>query len=169
MKKIPMGNYVKVIVLFAATIILVLMLSNGYKEKLEYERANDDIMNSLSTVKLEELSNYLVENHDGFIYMAASSDASLDEFELDFKEYILEEELEKYFVYLDSSNYTNDDYSIIKKKYFSTDYVKNVNLGNYPNLFAVKDGEIVASLYTTSKNITLDDVRVFVNTYGVEQ
>ena len=167
MKKIPMINYVKVIVLSFVTILVVLMLSNNYKKRIQYERANQDVMGFLSNVKYEELSNYLVENHDAFIYMASSSDVSLDNFEENLKEYILNEDLEKYFVYLDSNGYTSDMYKNLQNSFFSSDLSKQVTLSNYPNIFAVKDGKIVAILYETASDITLEDVMTFVSMHEV--
>lgn len=169
MKKIPMANYVKVIILCLVTVVLVLIISNNYKKKMQYERASQDVMSFLSNVKYEELSNYLIESHDGFIYMASSSDSSLDDFETEFKKYILEEELEKYFVYLDSSNYSREMYTNLQKSFFTSELSKQVLLNGKPNIFSIKDGKIVAVLYLTPSDISLEDVKTFVNMHGVAE
>lgn len=169
MKKIPMFNYVKVFILFAITVLVVLILAKNYKEKVQYDRANQDIMSFLSNIKYEELENYLVENHDGFIYMASSSDALLDSFEKELKDYILSDELEKIFVYLDSSEYSVDMYTKLQNSFFSSDLSKQVTLSDQPNVFFVKDGKIVAILYATPTTITLGDVKNFVNMNEVKE
>lgn len=167
MKKIPTVNYVKVVVLCLVTIFAVITLSNNYKKRIQYERANQDVMSFLSTVKYEELSSYLVENHDGFIYIASSSDSSLEDFEQSLKEYILSADLEKYFVYLDSSNFTDDMYKDMQESLLSSQVSKQVI--SQPNILAIQNGKIVSVLYSTSSTITLEDVKNFVNTYeGIE-
>ena len=168
MKKIPTINYIKVFILFVITCFSVLILAKNYKQKVHYERTNDDVMSFLSIVKYDELESYLVENYDGFIYMAPSANASLETFEKEFKEYILSEELEKVFVYLDNSDYSSDMYNELKKSFFSTSLVSTVTLSNESNVFAVQDGEIVAVLYMTPNDISLDDVQKFINANEVE-
>lgn len=165
MKKVPILNYVKVLILTIITVLIVLILANNYTKKNNYERENDDIMNFLSSIKYEELSNYLVEHHDSFIYIAPSSDSSLDEFEMELKDYIVTNELEKEFVYLDSSNITSDVYDELKANYFSSS-LKSVELGSTPTLLAVNDQEVVAVL---NSDLNVESVQEFVNTYGVSE
>lgn len=167
MKNIPAVNYVKVIILCLATIFIVMILANNYKEKIQYERANQDVMGFLSILKYEELSNYLVENHDGFIYMASSADLSLEEFEESLKNYILEEDLEKYFVYLDSSDFSYDMYQNIQNSFFTSDLSKQNSLNNQPYILSMQDGKIVSVFCITLSSTTLNDIKNFVNINGV--
>ena len=76
MKKVGTLDYIKVLILTIFTVVVVLILANCYIKRNNYERENDDIMNFLSNIKYEELSNYLVEHHDGYIYMSPSSDST---------------------------------------------------------------------------------------------
>ncbi len=165
MKKVPILNYVKVLILAIVTVLIVLVLANHYTKKNNYERENDDIMNFLSNIKYEELSSYLVEHQDSFIYMAPSSDSSLDELEKELKDYIVTNELEKEFVYLDSSNITSDIYDELKNNYFSSS-LKSIELGSTPTLLAVNDQEVVAIL---NSNLNIEYVQEFVNTYGASE
>lgn len=167
MKKIPTINYIKVLILCFVTVIVTLLLSNNYKRKIQYERSNRDVMSFLSTIKYEELENYLVENHDGFIYMASSCDATLESFEESLKNYMLDQELEKYFVYLDNSGYSDEMYTTLEKTFFVPELSNQVVLSNRPNIFAIRDGKIIAVLYQEPTNITLEDVEKFVNVYEV--
>lgn len=165
MKKIPVKNYIKVFILFLLTFVIVLVLANNYEKKVQYERSNDDIINFLPSVKYEELSSYLMEHRDGYIYIASSLDVSLDSFKKEFKDYLLEEELENYFIYLDSSTYSDNDYTALRENIFSSD-LQNTKIV-VPNIFAVKNGEIVAVLYDDDHSIEIDDVKSFVNNYQV--
>jgi len=163
MKKIPMANYIKVFLLAVVTVFVVLVLANIYTDKRKYERANDDVMGFLSIIKYEELNEYLVENADGFIYISSSVDASLDSFELKLKEYILSEDLDEYFVYLDSSTFSEDTYNELKKSYFATN-VSGVHLGS-ANLLAVHDGKVTAVLVINTDNF--GEVVDFINNHEV--
>lgn len=167
MKKIPTINYIKVFILFFVTVLVVLILGSNYKRRAQYERANQDVMSFLPIIRYEELSNYLVENHDGFIYMASSSDESLETFEESLKNYILTQEIEKYFVYLDNSGYSSIMYTDLENSFFSSDLSQQVVLSNQPNILAIKDGEIVGVLYYEPTNISLDDVKNFLSMYEV--
>lgn len=170
MKSIPVFNYIKVVILFVITCLVVFILVNYYNQKIQYERRNEDTMSFLSNVKYEELSSFLVENHDVLIYMAPSSDSSLDVFEEDLKQYILDLELEKEFIYLDSSSFSNYMYDEFKDKFFSSDALKeSTHLNSRPSFFAVKDGKIIDVLYTDSSKVTMDMVEQFVNMYVVIQ
>ena len=170
MKKIPMGNYIKVAILFIITIILAFVLAENYKQKMKYEKSNNNNMSFLSTIKYEELDNYLVENHNGFIYIASSVDDSLGSFEESFKEYILDKELEHNFIYLDSSDYSSKIYAEIAEKYFSPKLRREQSyLGYQPNVLYIENGFISDSLYKNESKITLQNVIDFVNKYEVQQ
>ena len=163
MKKIPMVNYIKVFLISVTTVFIVLVLSNVYLNKKHYELANDDIMGFLATIKFDEINEYLVENVDGFIYIASSADTTLDTFELKLKEYILGENLEEDFVYLDSSLFSGDMFDELKKLYFAPN-VSSVNLGD-ANLFSVHNGKITAVLNIDVENF--EEVKSFINVHEV--
>ena len=165
MKKIPIVNYIKVFILSVVTIFLVLVLANFYNNKRQYERANDDVMGILSNIKFEELNEYLTENSDGFIYISSSIDTSLDSFESKFKEYIVNEELDKYFVYIDSSVFSATTYSELKSLYFASN-VKDVSLGR-ANLLSVHNGKITSILLVDVNNF--EEVNTFIRMHEVTE
>lgn len=164
MNKVPMINYIKVLLLFIVTVVLVFVLANIYTKRNNYNRENSDVMKFLSVVKYEDLSNYLVENQNIFIYMAPSNNSNLDDFELSLKDYILSEELEKDFVYLDSSDFTFEKYELLRQNYFSDSLLKSkISIDSRATLFVVNDKKIIEVL---NDNLTIDSVKNFVNTYG---
>lgn len=85
MKKIPIINYVKVTLLVVFTSLLCIVVANNYKNKRAYQLENEHINSFLLNVKIDELSSYLTENHDGYIYMAPSVDETLGKFEMKLK------------------------------------------------------------------------------------
>lgn len=164
MNKIPKFNYIKVLLLSIVTVALVIVLANIYTKKNNYDLENSDVMNFLSVVKCDDLANYLVENQNIFIYMAPSSNSSLEEFELELKDYILNEELEKDFVYLDSSAFSSNDYNILKTNYFSDELLKDdIVVDDNVTIFVVNNQKIVEVL---NDNVTIESVKVLINSYG---
>lgn len=168
MKKVAMINYIKVLILAIVTVLLVIVLTNLYNDKRKYELSNDDVMSFLSAVKYDELREYLVENTDGFIYVASSTDTTLDSFELNFKDYILNDDLDKDIVYLDSSNFSTDMYNELKKNYFADNLSIDNEIGK-STLFAIRDGKIIAVLNINCNDVTLNDVKYFVSNYEVSE
>lgn len=164
MNKVPMINYIKVLLLFIVTIVLVVVLANIYTKRNNYNRENSDVMNFLSVVKYDDLENYLVENQNVFIYMAPSNNSNLDDFESSLKDYILSEELEKDFVYLDSSNFKFENYELLKQNYFSKSLLDNkVQIDSRSAILVVNNEEIVEVL---NENLTIESVKTLINTYG---
>lgn len=165
MKKIPFKNYVKVLLLFIVTIVGCLILANNYNDKKTYERENNHLKNFISNVKYDELQNYLTENCDGYIYVAPSIDTSLENFELQLKDLIINEEMEREFVYLDSSSLGDDDYQMIKKFFNDSLNSKKIDIPECANIFVVRDGKIIDILFTNKSDITLDNVKNFITKY----
>ena len=164
MNKVPMINYIKVLLLFIVTIVFVVVLANIYTKRNNYNRENSDVMNFLSVVKYDDLENYLVENQNVFIYMAPSNNSNLDDFESSLKDYILSEELEKDFVYLDSSNFKFENYELLKQNYFSKSLLDNkVQIDSRSAILVVNNEEIVEVL---NENLTIESVKTLINTYG---
>ena len=170
MRTVSIFDYIKVVTLFAITVLIVLILSNYYRQKMQYERMNQDTMSFLFNVKYDELSNFLIEKHDTLIYMAPSSDVTLDSFEEKLKQYILDLELEKEFVYLDSSSFSTDMYRELQNKFFFSDDLKDdACLNHEPHLLAVENGKIIDVLCISSSTVTMDLVEPFVNMHVVIQ
>jgi len=166
MKEKSKLNYIKVLILFVVTILIVVLLANIYNDKKNYERANGDVMSFLATVKYEEMDEYLVENTDGFIYISSSADEYLESFEMELKEYLLNEEIEEDFAYLDSGNNPDKIYKNLKKSYIDENLSKQITFGS-SNVLALDDGKIVAILSMDSNALNLEDVKNFVSSHGV--
>lgn len=166
MKKISIGNYIKVFILCVVTVFVVLLLANVYVDKRQYERANEDVMSFLDTIKYDEMDEYLIENASGFIYISSSSDATLDSFELKLKTFILENELEEDFAYFDSNHESVNIYDKLKTSYYNDSLSKDTKL-DAANLFAVHNGKVLAVLAINSDTVSIEDVMEFVQRFGV--
>ena len=96
--------------------------------------------------------------------MAPSNNSNLDDFESSLKDYILSEELEKDFVYLDSSNFKFENYELLKQNYFSKSLLDNkVQIDSRSAILVVNNEEIVEVL---NENLTIESVKTLINTYG---
>lgn len=168
MKKIPFKSYIKVFLLFVFTIVLCIILSNNYKNKKAYERTQGHLQSFLSNVKYDELQNYLIENHDGYIYIAPSGDTTLEIFENELKKFIIEEDLEKEFVYLDSNSFDNIAYQEIAQNFSDEMHKRGISIPNCPNIYFVKDGKIADILFTDNNSITLESVQNFIHQHQEE-
>lgn len=168
MKEVSKINYIKVFALSIITVLVVIVATNLYNDKRKYERENDDVMSFLSMIKYDELNEYLVENTDGFIYISSSGDTTLDSFELILKNYILEEDLDKDIVYLDSNDFSSDLYNDLKNAYFATDLSKQTEIGKSA-LFAIRNGKIIASLNINYEDESLSDIKDFIGNYEVTE
>ena len=124
MKKIPLKNYIIysiiILVTFAISIYIV-MLFNRSKEYYENNSVLADVLyeilpkNNLSVS--DNLNNYLLENSNLIIYISSGKDKDIKEFENSFKSYIIENNLKKDIIYIDSND--------IKKSNFIEDLFNN--------------------------------------------
>lgn len=171
MKKqnIPIKNYIILGILVVVTIFLTFYLSSWYKTSKEYKSQHSVVADLLSTIKIEDIDNYLIDNPNIVIYMASSKDNQIVDFENDFKNFVLKEEINDELVYLDTSTITSDnDYQRVER-FFSDKLQKdNIKLVNKTNLLVVKDGKIFDIMYTSEKReINIEDVEQFLKIYEV--
>ena len=76
-KVIPKKNYVIVVVMFVALVILVIYLCSLYRVYDEHQREIPVIRGTLSEILPDELDHYIMENPTTVIYMCTASDLSL--------------------------------------------------------------------------------------------
>jgi len=168
MRTIKLKNYVILAIIFLATITLVLFLKNVYEKNKEYNENTNERLKILYEIKEEDLKSYLIENRDIIIYTSYASDATLEEFENEFKKYIANEEISKEIIYLNLDKVSSDFHKNLKDKYFN-DYMKTKKnlILNQNNLYAIEDGKVKNMLYEQNKKINLKDVEYFLKTNGV--
>lgn len=156
MKKcdVPFKNYIIALLISIITIILVLIISNYYKNRQEYE---NDVMSFLSEIKIEELDNFIIENHDVMVYLVNDSDTNFKYLQSQVKKIVTENDYTKDIVYLDLKNQRIQ--TAINKKYFDSS-VEDIEM--IPNtLLLIKEGKVVKILKIDDKNIK--DLKNFIN------
>lgn len=159
---IPKKNYIILFVLAIITIIITLLLANKYNQNLQYNLSENDNMSFLSQIKIDEIDNYIMDNHESIIYMSSSDNTELEKIEEELKEYIVSNNYNKNIVYLNSYNLEESKFNEFKQKYFSDTIKKKINLNIQPNIFVIKDGTVSSTLYTNDSNdININDLKIF--------
>jgi len=136
---VPVKNYIILIIVVIASILLTFFLTNVYKDRLNDNISRTVMYDFLSQVNNDELENYLLENPNTIIYYASSSDVSLNEFEEKFKELIIKYDLINSIVQFDIQNEKN----------------------RYTNITIYSEGVEKDTLYSEKTEINILDVENF--------
>lgn len=156
-KKIPLKNYVILILLTVLTLSLVFVLSNKYKSNF-----SEDRMTFVTEIKENDINEYVLEGNDLIIYMSNSKNNKIAKFEEKLKEYTEKNELKDKYMYLDlnevSDNFDNEFYV----NYFNESFNGNFEIKE-PTLVIIKDKKIVD--YKTELK-TIEEVKRFFERNG---
>lgn len=164
-REIPKKNYVIVVIMAIVVIALVFYLAKLYTNAT-LNKNSSVISNYLSNVTLEEMDNYLLENPDIIVYWADREDLTNEKFEKQLKKYIVKNNLQKYFVFVDIKDIDVKEIESISNKYLSKK-IKNVNLETKPSLLIIEDSKIVEVVYTYEQDMKY--LREKFQSYGVSE
>lgn len=142
---VPVKNYIILIIVVIASILLTFFLTNVYKDRLNDNVSRTVMYDFLSQVNNDELGNYLLENPNTIIYYASSSDVSLNEFEEKFKELIIKYDLINNIVQFDIQNEKN----------------------RYTNITIYSEGVEKDTLYSEKTEINILEVEKFLKDKGI--
>ena len=165
MRKIPTKNYVILTILAVVKVIIFVYMSNWYLASKEYYLESSIMTDFLGEIKEAEISNYILENPEIIIYVSSDQEDSTKKFEKKLKSYIIKEEIQSHFIYLNCSNLSSDFMKEFQKKYFNG-ALKTIYV-TYPNLFIVENGKVVDVLYKLGKEPNIKDVAPFLEKNGV--
>lgn len=164
-REIPKKNYVIVVIMAIVVIALVFYLAKLYTNAT-LNKNSSVISNYLSNVTLEGMDNYLLENPDIIVYWADREDLTNEKFEKQLKKYIVKNNLQKYFVFVDIKDIDVKEIESISNKYLSKK-IKNVNLETKPSLLIIEDSKIVEVVYTYEQDMKY--LREKFQSYGVSE
>lgn len=163
-KKIPVSNYIKLLLVIVATVFIAFLLRNWYIGGRDYELNIPIITEALlSEINTDEVYNYVRENENVILYMGVVSDDACRSFEKEFNEVIRERNLEDTITYLNITK-ANNKSKFIKEfnKFYDT------NLKGYPSLIIFEEGEVKATLTVkTGKKLSVDDAIKFLDDNSV--
>lgn len=163
MRQVKFRNYVLVALLFLLTVVAVFFLKKLYENKEKMGNTTNERMDILYEIKENDLKSYLVENRRIIIYTSDSLNPSIEDFEKDFRNYIVENELSKEIIYLNLNQVSSNFYDSLKERYF-IENLKNDNISTQQaNIYLFEDGKIEEVLYKEESFISLKDVIVFLD------
>lgn len=166
-REIPKKNYFFVGLISLAVIVIVLYLAKLYTAN-NINRESSIMSDYLSNVTIEELNNYLLENPDVVIYWDNKSNVENKGFEKKLKKYIIKNDLQRKFVFVDTTEITNSELKSVADKYLDKSLKdKRVSLKIMPNLLIVVDGKIIDVLYTFDQEMDMDYLKEKFEKYEV--
>lgn len=163
-KKIPFGNYVKVILVVALVVFISFLFRNWYISSINYELNIPIITETLvSEINTDEVYNYVRENENAILYIGVVNDENCRNFEKEFNEVIKNRQLEDTITYLNITKVKNKSKFI---KEFNKFY--DAELKGYPSLVIFEEGEVKATLTVkTGKSLEIKDVVKFLDKNSV--
>lgn len=159
-KKIPVTNYIKLILVILITVFIAFLLRNWYISGRDYELNIPIIRDTLiSEINTDEVYNYIRENENAILYIGVVSDVACRTFEEEFNQVIRDKSLEDTITYLNITKSSN-------KKEFINDFNKfyDTNILGYPSIVIFEEGEVKATLTVkTGKELNIDDAIKFLD------
>lgn len=165
LKKVPIRNYVILMILFVGVLLLLLYFSKWYDVYNDYQKETPVIRGTLSEITNLELEHYILENPTVAIYMCTSSDMKCRNFEKNFKIMLdKNEDLKSSIIYLNLSNIDQDEFV----DNFNNKYSYKIKLNkNYPAIVLFEESRIVGLLQEEDKNLNVEDVRSYLKLHKV--
>lgn len=165
-REVPVKNYIYLGIIIFVTLLLLFYFYLWY---LTYEESklNNQIMDRyLQVINYNELDDYLIENKNAIIYVSILEEQNIRNFEIDFKETIIDNSLKKEMLYLDLTDIYNDKKERDKaiKKY----QINNKNISNLPCILIFEEGNLKKIYDIKENNYNVDEVEDFLEEEGLE-
>ncbi len=165
-RKIPKKNYIILVVLFVATVALVLYLCNLYRVYDKHQRDIPVIRGTLYEIQPDELEHFVMENPSTVIYMCTAADEKCRDYEKDLKKLVVKEELQEDIIYVNLSNVDQNDFV----NQFNSKYPYKVSLKkNYPALILFEDGKVQSILQADQDDsLSISETEQFIKLNHIE-
>lgn len=173
MKVIPRKNYLLVVVICLATLIVVTYLTYICKKnqaiKVEPSILSGYVLELGEKEIMTNLRNYALDNPGFVLYVSYDSSKNLNEFEEQLKDLVKEQNIKSNLVFANLNLISNKNFlNELKDNFFSDDLNNNyIKLEKQPNLFLFKNGKIIKVLYYAEHKIDIEDVKKFLFNEGI--
>ena len=173
MKVIPRKNYLLVVVICLATLIVVTYLTYICKKnqaiKVEPSILSGYVLELGEKEIMTNLSNYALDNPGFVLYVSYDSSKNLNEFEEQLKDLVKEQNIKSNLVFANLNLIANKNFlNELKDNIFSDDLNNNyIKLEKQPNMFLFKNGKIIKVLYYAEHKIDIEDVKKFLFNEGI--
>ena len=163
---VPVKNYIYLSIIVLVTILLVFYFYLWY---LTYEESklNNQIMDRyLQVINYNELSDYIAENKDAYIYVSVLENQDIRDFEIKFKTTIMDNSLKNEILYLDLTTIYNDldEINKLKKEYT----INNKDITDVPCILVFKDGSLYKIYDIKENNYDVEKIELFLQEEGVK-
>lgn len=157
MKRIPLKNYFILGIILASSIFIVLYINKLYLST----KNNDNILNEfIKEIKTQEIDNYIIENPNFIIYLGYKNNDNKS-FEKKFKKLVTKYDLQKDIVFIDISQFNDEDFNKFCKKYADKLLEKD------SSLIIVDNQKVIDVLDITKGNNDIELVKMFFKKNGV--
>ncbi len=173
MKVIPRKNYLLVVVICLATLIVVTYLTYICKKnqaiKVEPSILSGYVLELGEKEIMTNLRNYALDNPGFVLYVSYDSSKNLNEFEEQLKDLVKEQNIKSNLVFANLNLIANKNFlNELKDNFFSDDLNNNyIKLEKQPNMFLFKNGKIIKVLYYAEHKIDIEDVKKFLFNEGI--
>lgn len=173
MKVIPRKNYLLVVVICLATLIVVTYLTYICKKnqaiKVETSILSGYVLELGEKEIMTNLRNYALDNPGFVLYVSYDSSKNLNEFEEQLKDLVKEQNIKSNLVFANLNLIANKNFlNELKDNFFSDDLNNNyIKLEKQPNMFLFKNGKIIKVLYYAEHKIDIEDVKKFLFNEGI--
>ena len=165
-REVPVKNY---IILGVIILVTILLLFYFYLWYLTYEESklNNQIMDRyLQVINYNEMDDYLIENKDAIIYVSVLENQKIRNFEIDFKETIIENSLKKEILYLDLTEIYNDKSELSKAK--EKFKINDKNISNVPCILVFEEGQLTEIYDIKEKDYDIEKIEEILKEEGLK-
>ena len=167
MRKISLKNYFIYLLLCILTFCLLYLFIFRVKksEIVKHSILSDFLYEIPQQDVIENLSSYVIDNPNFFLYIANHSD---EQFENEFKNYIIDNNLKEHIIYFNGWNQIDSEFVSDFKKNFVVSYFKSIDSKAYKqsNIYTYQNGKVVDMLYNKKVKINIEDVKNYIEKYG---
>ncbi len=134
-------NQVTLAIFLLGTIMVVVYALRWHAVYEENRRNKAVISDFINEIKADEFDNYINDNRDAVIYFGITNGDECNQFETDFKDYIVEYNLQETIVYLNVNWLKGDNFGQELDTKYNSDELRNKNrfLSEVPALGVFKN------------------------------
>lgn len=164
-KKIPVKNYLIVVLLAVIVVLLTLYINAWYKTYQENKLSVSPFSGEVEEVDLKEISLTFAEMNEVVLYIGYTNNKSIYDMENRLLKYIKSNDLIDKFIYVDVTDYKKSEYLDILKNTFSD---KSEEINEVPLLIFVKNGKAELVINSKAGVINTSDIDNIKEKYDLE-
>ena len=164
MKTIPKKNYIILAVIVLVVVFSIFYIRNWYIMTKEYNSNNSPMLNAISEINVDEISNYVLENPKFVLYTSSGLNKNIKHFESKFKNYVLDKNIKDSIIYINTANI---DENILNNTL--RNYITNANITNsYENVnIYIFDNNKIVEIINNAEKLNIKDIEIVFKRYGV--